>query len=82
MVSAKSISTSWPDNSHILVEVDGADDRPGAHSNKSIVIGQRAPYIPFPSHSFLSYLGPNVYILLLDCRYVTSAMKTVFILMM
>ncbi|KAL5529110.1 hypothetical protein ACEPAG_5084 [Sanghuangporus baumii] len=52
----------------INVEVDGTDDRYGAHSNKSIVIGQQAPYIPYPSHSFLSYLGPNVYILLLDCR--------------
>ncbi|THH08214.1 hypothetical protein EW145_g2858 [Phellinidium pouzarii] len=43
----------------INVDVDGIDDRPGAHSNKSIIIGQRGPYVPFPSHSFLTYLGPN-----------------------
>ncbi|KAH8117510.1 hypothetical protein DFH11DRAFT_1575443 [Phellopilus nigrolimitatus] len=52
----------------INVEVDGTDDRLGAHSNKSVIIGQRGPYIPYPSHSFLSYLGPNCSILLLDCR--------------
>lgn len=52
----------------INIEVDGVDDRPGMHSNKSVIIGQQGPYIPFPSHSFLSYLGPNCYILLLDCR--------------
>ncbi|KAI5124487.1 hypothetical protein M0805_003014 [Coniferiporia weirii] len=52
----------------INVDVDGTDDQPGAHSNKSIIIGQRGPYIPFPSHSFLTYLGPNCSMLLLDCR--------------
>lgn len=59
------------DATHPLsVEVDGTDDRPGMHSNRSIILGQPGPYIPFPSHSFLSYLGPNSYILLLDCRYI------------
>ncbi|KAF7304654.1 C-CAP/cofactor C-like domain-containing protein [Mycena kentingensis (nom. inval.)] len=52
----------------INVEVDGVDDRPGKHSNRSIIIGSPGPYIPFSSHSFLSYLGPQTYILLLDCR--------------
>lgn len=38
------------------------------HSNRSIVFGGEGVYIPFPSHNFVSYLGPEVYILLLDCR--------------
>lgn len=50
----------------INIEVDGTDDQ--KHPFKSLIIGQLGPYIPFPSHSFLSYLGPQVYILLLDCR--------------
>ncbi|TFK88792.1 hypothetical protein K466DRAFT_575189 [Polyporus arcularius HHB13444] len=50
----------------INVDVDGKDDR--RHPFKSLVIGGDGPYIPYPSHSFLSYLGPHVYILLLDCR--------------
>jgi len=48
--------------------VDGVDDRPGRHLYKSLIIGADGPYVPFPSHSFLSYFGPQVYILLLDCR--------------
>jgi hypothetical protein len=52
----------------INVEVDGLDDRPGKHSNKSLIIGGNGPYVPFPSHSFLVYLGPQVHMLLLDCR--------------
>ena len=54
--------------SSLAVEVDGLDDQ--KHSNQSIIIGTLGPYVPFPSHSFLSYLGPQVYILLLDCRSV------------
>ncbi|KAI0071818.1 hypothetical protein K474DRAFT_1712149 [Panus rudis PR-1116 ss-1] len=50
----------------INVEVDGIDDR--RHPFRSTIIGAKGPYIPFPSHSFLSYLGPKSYILLLDCR--------------
>ncbi|EJF62578.1 hypothetical protein DICSQDRAFT_84388 [Dichomitus squalens LYAD-421 SS1] len=50
----------------INVEVDGRDDR--RHPFKSLVIGGDGPYIPYPSHSFLCYLGPHVYMLLLDCR--------------
>ncbi|KAJ7905339.1 hypothetical protein B0H14DRAFT_3078826 [Mycena olivaceomarginata] len=53
----------------INVDIDGVDDRPGKHLNRSIIISpSNGPYIPFPSHSFLGYLGPQTYILLLDCR--------------
>ncbi|KAI0373303.1 hypothetical protein BV20DRAFT_938217 [Pilatotrama ljubarskyi] len=50
----------------INIEVDGIDDR--HHPFKSLVIGGPGPYIPFPSHSFLTWLGPQVHMLLLDCR--------------
>ncbi|KAI0781344.1 hypothetical protein BD413DRAFT_27799 [Trametes elegans] len=50
----------------INVEVDGIDDR--HHPFKSLVIGGPGPYVPFPSHSFLTWLGPQVHMLLLDCR--------------
>ncbi|OBZ75883.1 hypothetical protein A0H81_04778 [Grifola frondosa] len=50
----------------INVEIDGKDDR--RHPFKSLIIGGDGPFVPFPSHSFLSWLGPHVYILLLDCR--------------
>ncbi|EPQ58419.1 hypothetical protein GLOTRDRAFT_36442 [Gloeophyllum trabeum ATCC 11539] len=49
-------------------EVDGLDDGLGKHVNKSLIIGGPGPYVPYPSHSFLSYMGPNVWMLLLDCR--------------
>lgn len=52
----------------IVDDVDGTSPAPGAHTNKSMIIGGEAPYIPFPSHSLLCYLGPKVYMLLLDCR--------------
>ncbi|KAJ7109226.1 hypothetical protein C8R44DRAFT_280276 [Mycena epipterygia] len=53
----------------INVDVDGLDDRPGKHLNRSLILGvSNGPYIPFPSHSFLGYLGPQTYILMLDCR--------------
>ncbi|KAJ8463846.1 hypothetical protein ONZ45_g17443 [Pleurotus djamor] len=52
----------------INVDMDGVDDRPGCHVNRSIIFGAKGPYIPYPSHSFLAYLGPRTYILLLDCR--------------
>ncbi|ESK96912.1 plasma membrane protein [Moniliophthora roreri MCA 2997] len=52
----------------INVEVDGINDQPGAHINRSIIIGDCGPYVDLPSHSFLSYLGPQSAILLLDCR--------------
>ncbi|KAJ7273561.1 hypothetical protein B0H12DRAFT_1089992 [Mycena haematopus] len=50
-------------------DIDGVDDRPGKHLNRSIIISNsNGPYVPFPSHSFLGYMGPNAAILLLDCR--------------
>lgn len=53
-----------------VVEIDGLNDKPGQHSNKSLVLGAPGPYITLPSHSFLAYLGPQTQILLLDCRQV------------
>ncbi|KAI0747647.1 hypothetical protein C8Q80DRAFT_1353629 [Daedaleopsis nitida] len=50
----------------INVAVDGKDDM--RHPFKSLIIGGDGPYIAFPSHSFLAYLGPHVQMLLLDCR--------------
>lgn len=49
-------------------EIDGISDEPGKHSNKSIIIGEKAAYVQYPHMSFLSYLGPKQYILLIDCR--------------
>lgn len=50
------------------VQHDGANDEPGKHINSSVIIGAQGPYVGLPSHSFLAYLGPQTYILLLDCR--------------
>ncbi|EMD34460.1 hypothetical protein CERSUDRAFT_97712 [Gelatoporia subvermispora B] len=50
----------------INVEIDGLDDL--RHPFKSLIIGGNGPFIPFPSHSFLAYLGPQTHMLLLDCR--------------
>ncbi|KAM6500879.1 hypothetical protein JOM56_003893 [Amanita muscaria] len=52
----------------VNVTVDGTDDRPGQHILKSLIIGDMGPYVQSPSHSLLSYLGPQCYVLLLDCR--------------
>ncbi|WWC65575.1 uncharacterized protein I303_108193 [Kwoniella dejecticola CBS 10117] len=50
-------------------EVDGVDPTPYSHTLKSMIIGdKRGPWIPFPSHSLLVYLGPKVTLLALDCR--------------
>lgn len=35
---------------------------------KSLIIGGPGCYIPFPTHSFLVWLGPKQHMLLLDCR--------------
>jgi len=51
-------------------EVDGVDDHPDKHSNKSLIIGAVGPYIHSRSHSFLASLGQQTWILLLDCRLV------------
>ena len=48
--------------------VDGIDDR--SHVFKSVIIGAQGPYVPFPSHSFLTPIGPTAWVLMLDCRCV------------
>lgn len=55
--------------SYDIAELDGISDLPGKHSYRSMVIGKMGPYIPYPSHSTLSYLGPQTALLMLDCRY-------------
>jgi len=50
------------------VELDGIDDSPGRHPFASTIIGGPGPWVPFPSHTILSYLGPQHYLLMLDCR--------------
>ncbi|KAI0253864.1 hypothetical protein BJV78DRAFT_1371871 [Lactifluus subvellereus] len=52
----------------INVSSDGIDDRPSAHFFKSLIIGGPGTYVPFPSHSFLSPIGPTAWVLMLDCR--------------
>ncbi|KAF8162955.1 hypothetical protein B0H34DRAFT_301294 [Crassisporium funariophilum] len=52
----------------INVELDGVSDQPGKHVFQSLIIGEPGPYVRYPSHSFLPRLGPQVYMLLLDCR--------------
>ncbi|KAM0751564.1 hypothetical protein T439DRAFT_324749 [Meredithblackwellia eburnea MCA 4105] len=52
----------------IVDDVDGTNKTPGTHPNKSMVFGGEGAWIPFPSHNLLAYLGPKVYILLLDTR--------------
>lgn len=52
----------------INVEVDEVQDFPGKHVYHSLIIGEPGPYVRCPSHSFLPRLGPQVYMLLLDCR--------------
>ncbi|KAF9036679.1 hypothetical protein BJ165DRAFT_1394689 [Panaeolus papilionaceus] len=52
----------------INVEIDGVQDLPGKHTYRSTIIGQPGPYVRFPSHSFLHRLGPQCYMLMLDCR--------------
>ncbi|KIJ16745.1 hypothetical protein PAXINDRAFT_180062 [Paxillus involutus ATCC 200175] len=46
--------------------IDGLDDR--SHPFKSLILGSQGPYVGLPSHSFLAYMGPQVRILMLDCR--------------
>lgn len=53
----------------MLAELDGTSDGPEQHVNKSFIVGNMGPYVSFPSHSFLAYLGPQCSILLLDCRF-------------
>jgi len=44
------------------------------HSNLSIITGGPGPWVPFDNHSFLIWLGPDIRMLLLDCR--TERKKT------
>lgn len=48
--------------------VDGVSQEPGNHPLRNMVKCGKGAWIPHPNHSLLSYLGPKVYILLLDCR--------------
>ncbi|KAF8321571.1 hypothetical protein DL93DRAFT_2163184 [Clavulina sp. PMI_390] len=50
--------------------VDGVDGtiRGAPHPNPALILGGDGPWIPYPGHSLLTYLGPKVYMLLLDCR--------------
>ncbi|CAO1636227.1 unnamed protein product [Parajaminaea phylloscopi] len=50
------------------MEVDGKDDTPGKHSNRSIIIAGDGKYVPFPNQSFLAYMGPKQWLLMVDCR--------------
>jgi hypothetical protein len=50
----------------IAAYIDGLDDR--SHPFKSLILGSQGPYVGLPSHSFLAYMGPQVRILMLDCR--------------
>ncbi|GAA5830312.1 hypothetical protein JCM11251_001303 [Rhodosporidiobolus azoricus] len=58
----------------IADEVDGTNpaDAVGspsqAHPSKSLIIGGEGAFIPYPNHSFISYLGPKQYILMVDWR--------------
>ena len=53
-------------------EVDGIINEntknPNPSEIKSLIIGGPGTYIPFPTHSFLTWLGPKQAMLLLDCR--------------
>ena len=51
------------------VELDGIDDSPGRHPFACTIVGGPGPWVQFPSHTVLSYLGPQHYILMLDCRW-------------
>ncbi|CAD6581578.1 MAG: hypothetical protein CYPHOPRED_001655 [Cyphobasidiales sp. Tagirdzhanova-0007] len=52
----------------IVDEYDGTGVSDVPHSNLSIIQGGPGPYVPFNNHSFLTWLGPDVRMLLLDCR--------------
>jgi hypothetical protein len=49
-------------------KIDGIDDK--KHMMSSLVIGGPGAYIPYPSHSFLTDMGPDQWMLMLDCRSV------------
>lgn len=56
-------------------ETDGAtyEMAPGipsesSHVSKSLIVGGPGAFVPYPNHSFLSYLGPKMYLLMIDWR--------------
>lgn len=53
-------------DSDSCVQHDGTKTE--GNTNKSILFGPKGPYLPFQAHHFLTYLGPNTYMCLLDCR--------------
>lgn len=54
----------------LLDEKDGVNyvNSSRVPSLPSLIVGGPGSYIPYPSHSFLIYLGPKVWMLMLDCR--------------
>lgn len=44
----------------IVDDFDGTNLAPNTHTSKSIIIGGPGAWIPYPNHTFLSYLGPSV----------------------
>lgn len=52
----------------IAPDIDGMDRKPAKHTFQSTIIGGDGAYIPYRSHSFLSYMGPKISLLMLDCR--------------
>ncbi|KAG8782803.1 hypothetical protein FRC15_006245 [Serendipita sp. 397] len=48
--------------------VDGIDPNPGRHKMLSTLIGGAGAWIPYPSHSILTYMGPQTWMIMLDCR--------------
>ena len=68
MVRKKRCSLTCVADSAVKVSIDGRDDR--NHVFQSAVIGAPGAYVPFPSHSILSPIGPTAWILMLDCRCV------------
>ncbi|GAA5845717.1 hypothetical protein JCM9279_006083 [Rhodotorula babjevae] len=59
----------------IVDEVDGTSPESAVgiptvntHPSKSLIIGGEGAFIPYPNHSFLSYLGPKMYLLMIDWR--------------
>lgn len=49
------------------LEVDGVQDGK-AHSNRSVIIGEQGAYVQYPNQSFLAYMGPKQWLLMIDCR--------------
>jgi len=49
-------------------DVDGTSTEKGAHPSKSMIMAEKGTYMPWRHQSFLTYLGPKQYMLLVDCR--------------